>query len=563
MLLHGLLLHAFKNWSFFLLTPLLMGLATKRVAVFPPAELKELKSLFDSLAELVPVVFEPFAPEASSRPDACIFLGGDHGAAQRLNIPCYVWESGATSLATDSACVSFSSCPQLHFAVRGQEINELCPRNLAALPVREGDHVMASASGVPVWTVRGLVHRVTVRPPSLGANERLHSHFSPKSWLGLLPLLHFLRSVTGDIDWQSAPPRACFLFDDPNLHAWTYGYLDFRQLAREAQTRKYHVAIATVPMDTWYVNPEVARLFREHSQYISLTTHGCQHTKNELLVNSQSRLPLLAQALRRVDKLEAGTQLEVSRVMVAPHSACSESTTDLMLSLGYEGATIAIRSLLKWNRGKRWPLNFGLGPVLWMGAGFPVIYRFEMRRYMQTQLHLTAFLGQPLVFYGHHGDCSTGMGNLARVAAALAKFDTQWGNLTRIMRSNYRTRMEGSLLHIQMASRRIELEVPQQATAISVERPWIRDDDLEHLAFRGGDHQGQTLLAGRVTHPVAVSPGSKITLSAVPKAQVDHKVLGRPPVRLWPMLRRMLTEARDRLQPLAATGAVEADSHEY
>jgi hypothetical protein len=555
----AMLLPGLKGWLVFLCTPLLMSFTKKRVGVFPQRQLKERKAVFDSLAELAPVAFEPFSPDSSPRPEACIFLGAGGEIAQRLNLPCYVWQTRPISFVSQPVQVKFSSWPGMHLAIRGQEVAEIGGREIGGLAVEDGDLVAAAIGDAAVWTVRGLVHRVSVEPPVLRDGERLHSHFSPKRWLGLLPLLHFLQSVTHDINWQTPTTRACFLFDDPNLHAWTYGYLDFREMVHQAKSHKYHAAIATVPLDGWYVNPEVARLFREHSDYVSLTTHGCQHTKNELIMRNATRLPLLAQALRRVEKLEARTQLEVSRVMVAPHSACSESTTDLMLSLGYEGASIALKALLKWNQGKRWPLDLGLGTVLWMGAGFPVIYRFEMKRYMQTQLHLTAFLGQPVVFYGHHGDCFAGMENLGKVAAVLEKFGTHWGSLKTIMRSNYRIRPEGALLHVQMSSRLIELQVPEQFTAISIERPWVDEGGAELIACTVEGQECRKWLAGPVTDLIEVVPGSRITLWAPPRAQVDPNRLSGPPMKIWPMVRRALTEARDRLQPVVALGAIQAD----
>ena len=94
--------------------------------------------------------------------------------------------------------------------------------------------------------------------------------------------VEFLRRVTGYAKSVPPPPRACFLFDDPNLHSGRYGFLDYRQLGAHAQDHGYHVAMAMVPLDAWFARRDAARLFRERSEYMSLVMHGNDHMPDEL-----------------------------------------------------------------------------------------------------------------------------------------------------------------------------------------------------------------------------------------------------------------------------------------
>lgn len=527
----------------------------KRIGVYPPTEIREHQLTFASLAELLPVVFEPFSPEKSVLPDACVFLGPGHSAAQRLGIPCYVWENKPVISRGLPSRVKFSSGTLLHKAIRSRTLVESDPRDLSFCSVQDGDTVIATVADSPVWTVRGLVHRVSVAIPHLTDTEFLYSHLVPGRWLGLLPFIQFLRHVTADIDWQVPTPKACFVIDDPNLHALTYGDLDFRQVAEAAKSRNYHVAIATVPMDAWYVNQNVARLFKEYSRYLSLAVHGSEHTKCELTEQDASQLVRLGQALRRVDLLERKAGLDVSRIMVAPHEACSERTTEVLLKLGFEGMVIKLSKLLYWVREKRWPLDFGLRNVIWMGSGFPIIRRFRLQECF-TQCRLAAFLGQPIVAYGHHSDCSLDLLNSS--ADTINSTDANWVDLKSILRSNYRTRTLDGLMQIQMCSRHMKLRVPETVTHISVERPWMQHAEIECLLYEDGGSGLKKLLAGPVTEPFEVKPDSEITLQALPNEQVDYRELSVPRVRAWSMVRRVLVETRDRLKPVVLSAVTQS-----
>ena len=524
-----------------------MLIGSKCIGVYPPEELHKRGLLFAGLTELFPIAFKPFLPGISSEVDACVFLGRSDSIAESLGVPCYVYEKLPIRTVSATNKVTFASTTQLHKAIRGQTLVESSSRELRCCSAKDGDTIYATVEDNPVWTVRGVIHHVSVDLPHLAENDLLHPHFLTDRWLGLLPFIHFLRHVTADVDWQLPALTACFVIDDPNLHALTYGDLDFRRVAQAARSGNYHVAIATVPMDAWYVNQNVARLFKEYSRHLSLTVHGNDHTRCELTEQGDNQLSRLGHALRRVDLLEQKAGLDVSRVMVAPHEACSEGTADLMLKLGYEGMTMKLSKLLYWVRDKRWPVECGLRNVIWMGSGFPILRRFRLRDCF-TQARLAAFLGQPIVAYGHHSDCSLDI--LGNSAGTINSIGVQWADLKSIMRSNYRTKTTGDLLQIQMGSRHIKLIVPEAISHISVERPWMQHADTEFLVYKDGDGGPRRLLAGPVTEPFDVTPGSEVAIQALPKDRVDYQNLATPPVRAWSMIRRVLVETRDRLKPL-------------
>ena len=73
----------------------------------------------------------------------------------------------------------------------------------------------------------------------------------PGRFLELLPLAHFLQMVTDAVPTEL---RACFVIDDPNLHALRYGHISYPALAQHAEEHGYHAAMAMIPLDAWFAS---------------------------------------------------------------------------------------------------------------------------------------------------------------------------------------------------------------------------------------------------------------------------------------------------------------------
>jgi hypothetical protein len=156
--------------------------------------------------------------------------------------------------------------------------------------------------------------------------------------------------VTSEVGWEPPPTRATFIVDDPNLHWWSYGFVDFRRIADDAREQGYHLAVATIPLDAWLVHPGVARVFRERRDELSLLLHGNDHTRGELEwpPTAEDATVVVAEALRRIHVLERRARLGVSRLMVAPHNRCSEQVMRAMVRTGFEGLCHASRRPVRW-----------------------------------------------------------------------------------------------------------------------------------------------------------------------------------------------------------------------
>ena len=52
-------------------------------------------------------------------------------------------------------------------------------------------------------------------------------HLTETRFLNVVPLIEWLRALSDLRQWKFPPLRACFMFDDPNLHSERYGFICF------------------------------------------------------------------------------------------------------------------------------------------------------------------------------------------------------------------------------------------------------------------------------------------------------------------------------------------------
>lgn len=420
---------------------------------------------------------------------------------------------------------------------------------LAALA--PGQQAVALRGGRPFWAVDAArrQHMVATPLPSLEPGEPLYAHFSQDHFLALLPLVCMVRAVVDEPGWTPPPLQATFMFDDPNLHWGTYGYIDFARLAAHAREHRYHVCSATIPLDAWYVHAGAAALFRAHAAELSLLIHGNDHV-NEELARSGARTAALDQALRRIGRLEDRSGVPVARVMAPPHGACSEAALAAMAALGYDAACISRGSLHHFNRGAAWTAGIGLRPADRV-AGLTVLPRFRISATCHNAILLAALLRQPIVPVGHHQDVAAGLGLFADLAAFINGLGpVRWAGMGDIVRGHHAQRTRGGCLDVRLWTGRATLPIPDGIDTVRVHRPWLADP-LDEPLWRGAARDAGRVLAGVTDprRPIAVRPGEAIELVSGPAPQPLPASARTRRLRAWPVVRRVLTEVRDRLAP--------------
>jgi hypothetical protein len=521
--------------------------------VGPAAEYKTHRLLFDMLSIGLPVDFAPHTPGDFAGLQGLISLSSDAAlieGASANGISVYVVHSGdAAAAISASSGIHFTSSYIIHRAFRDRTLPDPSLQALSAIPPTAA-RVLAESGAKSVWAVDRVgnreVHHTGVALPPLAQGEFFNQHFRSERWFAFVPLLHFLRNLLGPAGWRVAEPRAVFIIDDPNLHHSSYGFIDFAKLAAHAAANNYHATVATVPLDHWYFNRDVAGFFRSKRRHISMMMHGVNHVADELArkYSPEEALALLATGLRRIVAFESRSGVQVDRVMAAPHGAFEESIADPMLRLGYESACVSIGSLAHWNPTKPWRADLGLPMAQPLGTqAFPVFHRTGT---IELDVRLSAFLGHPVIIATHHQDY---VSNYARIES-LAKmvndiYAPKWLPIKDISRSNYLASTQQNTLCITPFTRKLTVPLAAGITNVVIEESHFcpaTSIDLHNLS----------ITAGPVRYSVA---DGALQLVIPPAEPVDYQKIRPARMGLWPIARRILAEGRDRAQPILRFGA--------
>jgi len=465
----------------------------------------------------------------------------------------------------ESSIIEFSRNRILPCVLAGRRINANEAGSLMALPqLSDNMEVLASKEGAPIWAIQETAgrqnHYVTASIPELNEGEAVFQHFHGNQFLSLMPFLIFLRALTSEHRWEQPPVQACFMLDDPNLHWRTYGFVDFAKIATHAQMHNYHVSFATIPLDAWFVHKPTALLFRRYRDQLSLLIHGNNHIAQELArpYMGEGISGNLCQALRRIAEFERRYGVEVSRVMAPPHGACSERALDQMAQLGFEAACISTGSLYHYNQQASWLRTLGMMPAD-MISGLVVIPRFRISQTCQNSILMAALLDQPIIPVGHHHDLADGLQLFADLAGFINSLGTvHWSDMKGICRAHYAQRLEGNILRIRMLTRHVEVCIPEGINQILVERPLWWQSEFMPLAWKAMS-DGSEWKHQLPDELIPVPSGEKIEIAFKPLVLPFFDPKSINGIRLWPVARRQLTEARDRLAPVLRRFLKEAE----
>ena len=532
----------------------------KNIGVYSPFTTFGQWRLLDVLGEALGVRFEEREFGNNKGIDAWFFPEAGFEDLDRIakcELPSYVVVSdNQRRPCGESSCIEFSQHAVLPPVLRGRQVWSDEAVNLRSLPpwIRNVSPI-ASKEAAPIWVIHEIEgrrhHYVSVSSRELKPGESLFQRFKGKEFIGLLPFLVFLDSLNEDQGWDPPPLQACFMFDDPNLHWSTYGFINFAELVKHAYIHNYHVSFATIPLDFWFVHKPTAFLFRQHSEQISLLIHGNDHVARELAkpYSEEERKRILRQALSRIASLERRSGVEVSRVMAAPHGACSESFLREMARLGFEAASISRGSSHSYSGPAESVRTFGMGTAN-IVAGLPVFPRFRLSRSSHNSILIAAFFRQPIIAVGHHQDVSNGLELLEELSAFINSFGVvQWANMKRISRSHYARKIEGKSFLARMFTKRIEVNVPNGISEIWIERSCLKGIESEKFLWRAcHEHAGWKL--HRPDEPIPVNSGQTIEILSNPVTLPENDKGMDRKLHLWPLARRQFTEARDRLAPI-------------
>lgn len=540
------------------------------VIVHPAEALQRCHRLFEGLAEMLPICFRgPAAAGAESVAGQIIMEegGGSPLRGEAARVPTFVF---AGAPAGDGLRrrreVRFAPRAPIPEVLQGRGLDESAALEVRGLISRPGDTVLARDGQTILWLRRNLggtpVDEVAVPPPGLGERGYLQAHFNGDQFMGILPLMLFLRELcAGPSAWSPAPLRACIVVDDPSLRWGTYGCLDFRELVRDARTNGYHVSIGAIPLDTGWSSASVCKLFRENPAELSLCIHGHLHTRRELLqpCDDAERLRRMSAARDRMERFARTMGLSVCRVMEPPYAAIGAEYIPTLERCRYDGVMITPSRFFRCNPCSELPASFGLHSSEVFQGALPMIPRLVFSSRTLTEVILAAVLGQPVVVATHHQDAAHGLEAFRAIAQRLNSVGTVvWGSPSALLKQHYRTQLIGDRLSVEMASRHLRLTVPSAARRLQLSAAMAGLDAGrgELRVSQGGQEWGRLRVHAGATgdvllperrddsealdvdfHPLGVDGGAKVPGTGFDLAWG------------WATLRRSMMEVRDRLYP--------------
>jgi hypothetical protein len=260
----------------------------------------------------------------------------------------------------------------------------------------------------------------------------------------------------------------------------------------------------------------------------------------------QDALSLIATGLRRIAAPESRSGVAVARIMAAPHGAFAEFMADLMVRLGYEGARVSIGWLLRWNREKLWPADLGFSMAQPLGSlGCPVFHRIDLS---ETDIRFNSFLGHPVIVTLHHQDCVSNFARLEAMANTVNSIDNvQWKGIEEISKTNFVSKKQNEVLRIWPYSRRLAVPLSSEITAVEVCRsPYCGGFTID---LQNHHRDGTETVVHNVPARHSI-PNNTLEIFFPPSNAVDYGQVESRGVGLWPIVRRILTEARDRTRPI-------------
>ena len=509
------------------------------VGVVPASAHAGRRRLFEALEQVFPVRFEGRAPQALEELDGLVlFEPLSAGPALRADTPLLAFRGSDGRIADTSRNVELGWSPSVSLPFRGRRIPDRSSSTARPIVAELGDEILATRAGLPIWLRRRGAHVAAVRARELRPTETLRDLFKPGDFMSLLPLVQVLRQITDAAGWVPPPLRAAIVLDDPNLHWTSYGHVRFPALVEHARAHGYHAAVAAIPLDLWYFDRRSARIFQESSDAFSLAIHGNTHVRRELArtQSQEGAIRLVAQALARVERFERRSGLGVSRVMIPPHGDFDQMTLGALADHGFDAAC--------WSPKPRSVVS-GFDVADFADGGLPSIPRSLLGRW--DDLPFRAFLDQPVVLEGHHTDLAGGLDVLEEASNEIGRLgDPAWMSLGGIAETNAAVHRSHNILHVRMYSRRTVLAVPEGVETLVVETPaYAAQQEDEILVRFDGSGWDDSSSSGYGQLPVSAGVRELRLVRASP----GEDVLQSPSWRPWPVLRRVLSESRDRALP--------------
>jgi hypothetical protein len=365
-----------------------------------------------------------------------------------------------------------------------------------------------------------------------------------ESFAGLGPLILFLNH-SGIVYWRSPRCGAAIVIDDPNLRP-KYGFVDFQELARCVDELRCAVSIGFIPWNFKRTRREVVELFRSHWPRLSLSIHGCDHTRSEFSLQTASRAEQkINLSLDRMRHFSAHSGLSYDKVMVFPQGEFSSAAMQALRKSDFLG--VVNTELMDRQNGRGVRGLEMLKPAITCYSGAPIFLRRKAEEPI-ANFALDLLLGKPCLTVTHHEYFQGGLQPLAAHVRALNALGTalEWANLETVVAKSISVRARADKTsEVRLFS--AHSEVPGQV--LGGETRFTKAEPLAEQSLRvmvGGEAQacttqnGHLLFNRRISTPEPVAIDVRVSaLNPAPATAQSFKYRARVAAR------RHLSEFRD------------------
>ena len=355
----------------------------------------------------------------------------------------------------------------------------------------------------------------------------------------IAPAMMFVKYSAGDRGWHTVQHYANLTIDDPWLRE-PYGHLNYRDLLHEMETHNFHTTIAFIPWNYARSEGDVVSLFRRHPDRFSVCIHGDNHDHKEFedLVSKSFKVQIAAlqQSLARMQQFKALTGIPYDMVFVFPHSIGPEVILTKLKEYNFL-ATVNSGNV-PMDRHRPSESEFILRPVTVAFADFPSIVRYPAGVPVSSGfLRISAFLGNPLLFYGHQDLFTNGIDAFDHIADEVNDIepDMRWRSLGDVVRHLYLIRASGE--------RRFEILAFGRAISLTnsstqEEMFWVRkressvasiasvtvDGQAQPITVSGGYLQAQVVVPARSTRTFEIRYRNDLNLAFIPTANSSLRI---------------------------------------
>ncbi len=244
---------------------------------------------------------------------------------------------------------------------------------------------------------------------------------------------------------------------------------------------------------------------------------------------------------------------DIASVMVPPHGACSVAIVEGCLRAGFDALCADWPYWWLTERNAASPLS-GWLPLDRLG-GLPVLPRIHAVAADPDDLVFRAFLGQPLILYGHHTDLRSGLDLLAARADEVRSLGVDsWQSLGSIAQDVVSTYRRGESLTLALHSRRALVEIQDGVSNATFVVPGADPVEAGHrLEIRDADG----VRGVEFGDPVPVRAGAIIATLVTDPFNLDARFHWQARAAI----RRVLSETRDRAAPLLTRISGQARLH--